>query len=69
MPQKPLWKRHRIERTLKNMTSHGGGAAVEPEAADGMEDEYGAMDDAGETWICPELMLECGVKLKQLPVR
>lgn len=51
------------------MTSHGGGAAVEPEAADGMEDEYGAMDDAGETWICPELMLECGVKLKQLPVR
>ena len=39
------------------------------EPVDGMEDEYGTMDDAGETWVCPELMLECGVKLKRLPVR
>ena len=42
---------------------------VAQEVPGALEDEYGQMDAAGETYTAPELTLECGRVLKEVDVR
>eukprot|EP00037_Helgoeca_nana_P025138 m.271188 g.271188 ORF g.271188 m.271188 type:complete len:419 (+) comp26869_c0_seq5:233-1489(+) len=58
--------RHRLPGSIRRLAS---GSSNSESQAQSMQDEYGSMDDAGETFIVPSFELEVGSTLRDVAVR